>query len=160
MRRVRTSSHKYLPIRISRVMAAKTEQNWNLCEELGGVERLEEMMRVFYERVFADMMIGFMFVGVDIDEIVASQVQYMRARLGNEKVRYEGKPIRAGHKPFPILISHFNRRHQMLKDVLREFDVPEHVFDAWVELELSLRALVVRTGAEARDKILNPPGDD
>lgn len=140
--------------------ASKTEQNWNLCEEVGGLERLEEMMRVFYERVFADMMIGFMFVGVDLDAIVASQVQYMRARLGNEKIRYEGKPIRGGHQPFPILVGHFNRRHQLMIEVLREFEVPEHVYDAWVELEQSLRELVIRTGAEAREKILNPPKGD
>lgn len=117
-------------------------------------------MRVFYTRIFADTMIGFMFADVELDAIVAHQVQYTRARLGNEKVRYQGKPIRAAHQPFPILSGHFNRRHQMLKEVLREFDVPEHVFAAWIELEQSLRDLVVRTGGEARDKMLNPSGND
>ena len=141
-------------------MAAKTQQDWSLCEELGGTERLQEMMYVFYRRVFADIMIGFMFANIDLDQIVASQVQYMRARLGNEKLAYTGKPIRAGHQEFPILVGHFDRRHQILKDVLREFAVPAHVFDAWVELELSLRDLVIRTGAQARDKILNPSEDD
>ena len=141
-------------------MAAKTEQNWNLCEEFGGLERLEEMMRVFYRRVFADKMIGFMFVNIDFDTIVANQIQYTRARLGNEKIRYEGKPIRAAQQKFPILIGHFNRRHQLLKEVLREFDAPEHVYAAWIELEQQLRELVVRTGAQARARILNPPADD
>jgi hemoglobin len=135
-------------------MPVNPEQNWSLSEEVGGLERLGEMMRVFYRRVFADVMIGFMFANVDFDEIVANQIQYTRARLGNEDVEYTGKPIRRAHQAHPILIGHFNRRHQMLKEVLREFEVPQHVFDAWVDLELALRDLVVRTGSQARDEML------
>lgn len=129
-------------------------QNWNLSQEVGGVSRLQEMMRDFYRRVFDDVMIGFLFVDTDFDEIVENQVQYMRARLGDEAVEYTGKPIRRAHQKHPILVGHFDRRHQILKDVLREYEVPEHVFEAWVELEQKLRDLVVRTGGEARDEIL------
>ncbi len=134
-------------------------QNWNLSEEVGGLERLEEMMREFYRRVFDDLMIGFLFAGSDFEQIVEAQVQYMRARLGNEKVEYTGKPIRRAHQKHPILVGHFDRRHQILKDVLEDYEVPEHVFDAWVELEQALRDLVVRTGGEARDEILGETAD-
>ena len=131
------------------------DQDWNLSEEVGGLERLEEMMREFYRRVFDDMLIGFFFEGTDFDEIVAAQVEYVRARLGNEDVAYTGKPIRRAHQKHPILVGHFDRRHKLLQDVLREYEVPEHVFEAWVELEQSLRDLVIRTGGEARDEILH-----
>lgn len=132
----------------------KSEQNWSLSEEVGGLERLTEMMRVLYRRIFDDIMIGFMFVNVDFDQIVANQVQYTRAQLGNEQVEYTGMPIRRAHQPHPILPGHFNRRHELVKEVLREFEVPQHVFDAWVELELTLKDLVIRTGAQARQKML------
>ena len=129
-------------------------QNWSLTDEVGGEARLHEMMRDFYRRVFDDIMIGFLFHNTDFDQIVDSQVEYMRARLGNENVEYTGKPIRRGHQKHPILVGHFDRRHQILKDVLRDYDVPEHVFEAWIDLELKLRELVVRTGGEARDEML------
>lgn len=130
-------------------------QNWNLTDEVGGLDRLRAMMRDFYRRVFDDVMIGFLFEGVDFDHIVEGQVEYARARLGNEEVEYTREPIRRAHQKHPILVGHFDRRHQILKDVLREYDVPEHVFEAWVDLELKLRDLVVRTGGEARDEILD-----
>lgn len=132
----------------------REEQDWSLSEEVGGLQRLTEMMRTLYERIFDDLMIGFMFVNSDLDEIVAHQVEYSRARLGNEQVSYTGASIRRVHQGHPILIGHFNRRHQLLKEVLREYEVPEHVYQAWVELELSLRALIVRTGGESRDELL------
>jgi hemoglobin len=129
-------------------------QNWNLTQEVGGPDRLREMMRDFYQRVFDDVMIGFFFANTDFDQIVDSQIEYVRARLGNEAVEYSGMPIRRAHQKHPILVGHFDRRHQLLRDVLGEYDVPEHVFEAWVDLELKLRELVVRTGGEARDEIL------
>lgn len=133
----------------------KSEQNWSLSEEVGGLARLTEMMRVLYRRIFDDIMIGFMFVHVDFDQIVAHQVEYTRAQLGNEAVEYTGTPIRRAHQAHPILPGHFNRRHQLVKEVLREFEVPEHVYDAWIELELTLKDLVIRTGAQARQKMLD-----
>ena len=135
-------------------MPQESPQNWSLSDEVGGLDRLHEMMRDFYRRVFDDLMIGFLFANTDFDEIVENQVLYMRARIGNEDVEYTGKPIRRAHQKHPILVGHFDRRHQILKDVLGEYEVPEHVFDAWVDLELKLRDLVVRTGGEARDEIL------
>jgi truncated hemoglobin YjbI len=129
-------------------------QQWNLTEDVGGCGRLREMMRDFYRRVFDDTMIGFFFDDADFDQIVDSQIEYVRARLGNEEVEYHGKPIRRAHQQHPILVGHFDRRHQILKDVLREYEVPEHVFTAWIGLELKLRELVVRTGGQARDEIL------
>ncbi|WP_168210505.1 globin domain-containing protein [Persicimonas caeni] len=131
-----------------------TDQNWSLSEEVGGLDRLDEMMRDFYRRLFDDVMIGFFFVDTDLDEIARLQGEYTRARLGNEDVEYTGKPIRRGHQDHPILVGHFDRRHQILKDVLQDYEVPQHVFDAWIDLDLKLRDLVVRTGGEARDEML------
>ena len=130
-------------------------QNWSLSEEVGGRERLDEIVWRFYRRVFDDAMIGFFFAGADLDDIAAAQVEYVRARLGNEDVEYSGKAIRRAHLEHPILSGHFDRRHQLLRETLEEFDVPDHVRRAWLDLEQSLRELVVRTGAHARENILD-----
>lgn len=127
------------------------EQTWTLSEAVGGRERLHEMVDDFYRRLFDDPIIGFLFQGHDRQRLIDMQIEYLRARLGDEDVDYSGQPIRGAHEDLPITVGHFDRRHQILKDVLDEWDVPDHVREAWVELDASLRDLVVRTGKEARD---------
>ena len=134
---------------------SESPQDWSLTEEVGGEERLREIVYDFYERVFDDAMIGFFFAGMELEKIADAQIEYVRARLGNEDVDYTGKPIRTAHFEHPILPAHFDRRHQLLKETLADYDVPEHVCESWLDLEQRLRDLVVRTGGEARDRILD-----
>lgn len=129
-------------------------EDWVLVEEVGGEERLRGMVAEFYDRVFEDAMIGFMFRNVDREKLVDKQVEYVRARLGAGDVEYTGTPIREAHSSLPILAGHFDRRHDLLREVLEEYEVPEHVFEAWVDLEERLRDLVLQTGEEARDEML------
>ena len=132
-----------------------TDQDWRLAEEVGGEARLRELVDDFYERVFDDPIIGFLFQGHDRRRLVDKQVEYMRARLGEEEVEYTGEPIRQAHRNLPITVGQFDRRHKILRDVLEDWDVPEPVREAWLELDAALRELVVRTGREARDEILD-----
>lgn len=127
---------------------------WNLIEEVGGSERLLAMMVRFYDLQFADLMIGFLFAGKDKLQLAKSQAEYVSARLGRDRLRYEGPPIRKAHLKVPILIGHFNRRLVILEQVFEEFDVPAHVREAWLALDNSLRDLVVRTGQGAREHLL------
>jgi hemoglobin len=129
--------------------------SWNLADAVGGLERLERIVTDFYERVFEDPIIGFFFDDSDLEHIVEMQVEYLRARLGTEDVEYTGESIRRAHDDLPILDGHFDRRHQILKDVLDEYEIPDEVHDAWIELDASLRDLVLRTGESARDEMLD-----
>lgn len=132
--------------------------DWVLVEEVGGEERLRRIVDDFYGRVFEDAMIGFMFRGLDREQLVERQVEYARARLGAGDVEYTGTPIREAHASLPIRAGHFDRRHDLLRQVLEEYDVPEHVRETWLELEIRLRELVLQTGAEAREAMLD--GDE
>ena len=138
-------------------MTDETPQ-WDLAEAVGGQEALRAIVHDFYERVFDDVMIGFFFAGTDLEGIVDSQVEYVRARLPRGEATYSGQPIRRAHQPFPILPGHFDRRHALLRQTMADHAVPEHVQQAWIDLELRLRPLVVRTGAQRRDEMLDPEG--
>ncbi len=144
-----------------------TQSNdWNLIEELatqeqGGDQRLLAMMVRFYDLQFADLMIGFLFIGKDKLHLAKSQAEYVSAQLGKNRTPYDGPPIRKAHLNVPILIGHFNRRLVLLAQVFEEFDVPDHVREAWLSLDTSLRDLVVRTGQGARENLLdNDPSKD
>jgi len=132
----------------------QSERDWVLVEEVGGEERLREMVAEFYDRVVEDAMIGFMFRGIDREKLVDKQIEYVRARLGAGDVEYTGTPIREAHESLPVLAGHFDRRHDLLREVLEEYDVPDHVFEAWVDLEERLRELVLQTGEQAREEML------
>jgi len=133
-------------------------EEWLLADEVGGEEVLREIVADFYGRVFEDAMIGFLFTGLDREALIDRQVEWARANLGAGEVEYRGTPIREAHASLPIRPGHFDRRHDLLREVLEEYGVPEHVRDSWLELEQQLRELVVRTGEEARESILAGEG--
>lgn len=130
-------------------------QDWVLADEVGGLDELRAIVDEFYRRVFDDPLIGYLFASSDREELVDHQVEYVRARLGAADVEYTGEPIRTAHESLPITVGQFDRRQTLLEEVLDECDVPDHVRDAWLELDSDLRNLVVRTGQEARDEILD-----
>lgn len=129
-------------------------ESWNLVEEVGGAERLEAMLRVFYDRLYDDVLVGFLFQPHDKEKLVRSQYDYVTAHLGDRSGTYCGPTIRKSHARVPVLPGHFDRRHKILADLLVEWDVPEHVQREWLALDRSLRKFVVNLGATARDQAL------
>ncbi|WP_249755630.1 hypothetical protein [Microvenator marinus] len=126
---------------------------WNLIEEVGE-ERLIELVTAFYTRASQDMMIGFFFDDSNIPEQVVNLIHYMDTHIGRSEQKYRGSSIRKIHQTMPILPGHFDRRHQILKDVLEEYAVPAHVRKAWLDLDLALRDNVIKGGARVRDELL------
>jgi hemoglobin len=130
-------------------MSAKS--SWKLADEVGGEAALLGIIRDLYDRLFADMMIGFFFQPHDKSRLIQSQYDYLTAHLGDRSGIYEGPSIRRAHETLPILSGHFDRRHQILLAVLQDQHVPAHIQKAWIEFDLSLRDLVVREGKKVRD---------
>lgn len=124
-------------------------RDWDLIEELGGEEAAEALMGAFYDRLFEDVMIGYFFTGKDKEALAQSQLAYLRANLGGRKGAYVGLSIRKAHAKMAILPGHFDRRHQILRELLEEFGVVEHVKRAWWELDERMRPMVLRQGGEA-----------
>ena len=123
---------------------------WDFVEELGGEEMAEELMRSFYDRLFADVMVGFLFINSDKEALIRSQIEYVHANIGGRRGSYEGPSIRKAHRSLPILSGHFDRRHQILKDVLEDFEVSEKVRRAWIALDLAMRPMVLKQGKDVR----------
>lgn len=125
--------------------------SFNLEKEVGK-ENLVALMEEFYERLFNDVFVGFLFQAFDKQSLIDSQIEWLSAHLGDRSGTYTGLNLRAAHKNMAILPGHFNRRHVILKNVLDEFEVPLLVKEAWLELDQRLYAMIVRVGAETRSK--------
>lgn len=111
-----------------------------LFEQIGG-DGLREVLSDFYDRVFSDVMIGFLFSGSDKERLIAKEWELTARFLGAE-VSYSGRPLRSAHAPHPIMGGHFDRRTRILEETLADHDVPDAVREAWLRHNEELRPLI------------------
>jgi hemoglobin len=112
---------------------------------LGGEPVLSAIIDTFVERVMVDPMIGFFFRHVDISRLKKLEYQHAAHFLG-APVKYEGRDLNKAHRRHAIMGGHFDRRLQILRDVLRDFEVQPEIQTAWIEQQLSLRETIVNFG--------------
>jgi len=132
-----------------------------LFDKIGG-DALRAVITDFYSRVFPDVMIGFMFQGVDRgpgrQHLIEREWELVAALLGAPGVTYKGRPMRTAHAQHTIFGGHFERRLQILRETLRDHAVDPEVQQAWIDHTLSLRSQITRDqGSEcATTKELEP----
>jgi hemoglobin len=132
-----------------------------------GADGLRRVIADFYDRLFADVMIGFLFAGKDKQRLIDREYEFTAHFLGAD-VGYTGRPLRQAHARSPILGGHFERRLQILRNTLSDHQVAPEVQTRWLEHTLALRAQVTADqGSECADSAtaerINretaPPGD-
>ena len=112
-----------------------------LFDKIGG-DRLRAVLTDFYERVFADPMIGFLFAGKNKHRLIQKEWEMTARLLGASEVEYTGRPMPEAHARSPILGGHFERRLQILADTLADHGVDPEVRDAWLGHTRALRPQV------------------
>ena len=115
----------------------------SMFEELGGEQKLREIVDDFIDRCFSDTMIGFLFARAERERIKGFEYQHAARFLG-APVDYEGRPLNEAHGPHRILGGQFDRRRQILIETLNDQAVPATIRDAWIAHQDSLRHLVTK----------------
>lgn len=110
-------------------------------ERIGGHEALVGHLDAFIDRVADDFIIGFLFVGRDLDRIKAHEVELAAAHLGGPRA-YTGRPIHRVHGPLRINRGQFRRRLALLRTVLRERGVPDDLIARWIAHDERFEAAV------------------
>ena len=108
-----------------------------------GADQLRRIIDVFVDRVFDDLMIGYLFRDASRARIKEMEYQHA-ARLLGGPVRYEGRPLREAHAAHPIFAGHFNRRREILRLTLVEHGVPPAIVEHWIAQTEALRAQITR----------------
>jgi hemoglobin len=117
-------------------------------ERAGGAERLRAVLTDFYDRVFADTMIGFLFRGKERARLIEKELEFTLGTMG-ATVPYTGRPLDRAHASSPILGGHFDRRQQILRETCDDHGLPPEVRDFWLAHNETLRTLVVgQSGSE------------
>lgn len=118
----------------------------NLLERLGGTIKLQNILKDFYDRLFDDIIVGFLFVNTDKQHIITMQHEFLCKLFGATKA-YSGKSPATAHRHLPLLPGHFDRRIHVLKQTLLDQKVPQDVIDDWIKLENSLRDIILKNSA-------------
>jgi len=118
-------------------------------EMLGGLGGVQRIMQDFDDRVFDDMMIGFMFYGVDKARLVDKESEFVARLLGARDVTYTGKSMPRAHAKHRIMGGQFARRQQILRETLADHDVPASLAERWLAHNEALRPQI--TGDQGSD---------
>jgi hemoglobin len=114
-----------------------------LYRNAGGEAGLTAILRDFYRRMAADVMIGFFFAGHDLDHIADQQRAFLMRAMGATP-SYSGLPPAQAHgKLPPILAGHFDRRLRLLEETLRAHGMTEEDMRTWVTFESAFREQIV-----------------
>ena len=112
-----------------------------LYARMGGEPALRAVIDDFVERVFDDIMIGFMFRNADRARIKELEFQHASEFLGGPHT-YQGRPLKAAHARHRIMGGQFARRLQLLRQVFAAHSVPDDVQAAFLAHNESLRAQI------------------
>jgi hemoglobin len=107
-------------------------------EQLGGENKLRPVINDFVDRVFDDIMIGFFFRKAKKERIKLFEYQLAAELLGGPVV-YEGRPLHEAHAQHRIMGGQFARRTQILRETLKDHQIPENVQAIWLEHTQRLR---------------------
>lgn len=116
-----------------------------------GPAALRTVIADFYQRLFDDVMIGFLFVGKDRARLIQKEWE-LTARFLGADIPYTGRPMRMAHAASPIFGGHFERRLQLLRETLADHAVDPEVAQVWIDHQLALRSqITVDRGSECKD---------
>jgi len=121
-----------------------------LFDALGGEPALRALISRFVDRMFDDIMIGYLFRAADRERVKAKEYEFAARHLGAAVV-YTGRPIADAHRAHRITGGQFMRRLQILKETLSAFQAPAHVSQHWVEHTLSLQAQITDNALDQCD---------
>jgi len=131
----------------------------SLFDELGGEPALRSIIERFVDRVFDDVMIGYLFQNADRTRVKAKEFEHAAEHLGGPVV-YNGRPIDAVHRPHQIRGGQFMRRLRILEETLAELGAPARVREHWIAHNLSLQNLVTNdAGGVCDPTIVTAPGE-
>ena len=103
-----------------------------------GDEALRRVIRDFYDRVFADPMIGFLFAGKNKERLIQKEGELVASLLGG-RIEYSGRSMARAHARVRITTGHFDRRLTILEETLADHAVDPEVRGRWLEHARSLR---------------------
>lgn len=100
-----------------------------------------EILVEFYDQVYADTMIGYVFHPFDKDKLTKAQHLFTMCML--KGVPYPGRPLGAVHRPLKIRKGQLLRRRVILSEILASSSLPLEFQKQWLRLEGKLEVQIL-----------------
>lgn len=111
---------------------------------IGGDATVKQVLEVFYERVFADPLLGRFFVRTDKPTIRGKQFGFLKRCFTGEADAYMGQRPRNAHHGMVISDEQFDHRAGLLRQVLVEVGLAPADVDRWMAVEEVFRRQIVK----------------
>ncbi len=136
------------------------QKNMPNIELFGGLDGLRKVLIEFYERIFKDPMISYLFAAQNKALLVERELEWTAKALGYP-IEYKGKGIARAHQAHAIRRGHFFRRNQLLLETLQSQALPKECIDWWMEHSAAMeRAILGRAqGGKACEETANGEGE-
>jgi len=125
-----------------------TEGKPSLFELVGGLPVLEQVHKLFYDKVYAHEWLGQFFIGHDQSSIEQRQTLFMAEKMGGD-VDYWGKQPEMAHRQMYITRELFDLRHELLHQALVEADVAEELIERWLAIDNAFIRVIVKDSIES-----------
>jgi hemoglobin len=122
----------------------------SLFDKLGGQAALRAIIERLVDRMFDDLMIGYLFRAADRERVKAKEYEFAARHLG-APVTYTGRALGEAHRAHRITGGQFMRRLQILKETLALFRVPPEISEHWIADTLSLQAEITDNALDQCD---------
>ena len=114
----------------------------SLFDQAGGTPAILATVTTFYDAVFDDIMIGYLFARSDKARLIEKEVELASRMLGAREIVYTGRPLQEAHARHRIFGGQFDRRLQLLREAMVTHQLPDAVQEAWVTHTQALRHLI------------------
>ena len=125
----------------------------SLFEALGAEPKLRAIIERFVDRIFEDVMIGYLFRSADRQRVKDKEFEFAARHLG-APVTYTGRPLAEAHRAHRITGGQFMRRLQILKETLAEHQVAPEIREHWLNHTLALQAQITDNALDECDPAL------
>lgn len=120
-------------------------------DEIGGLEVIKKVHKIFYDKIYAHPWIGKFFEGIDQNVIENQQTDFMGQNFGGP-VFYLGKLPVATHKHMLITEKLFDLRTTLLEESLVEAKLdPDHI-KKWLKIDSAFKNGIVKKNIEDCEK--------
>jgi hemoglobin len=110
---------------------------------VGGLPVLQQVHRIFYDKIYAHPWLKHFFAGHDQQAIEARQSAFMAVKMGG-KVTYWGKQPKMAHRHLYITEEQFDIRHELLRQSLMEAGVSLPLAQRWLRIDAAFKRQIVK----------------
>lgn len=107
-------------------------------ERAGGEPIVRAIIDRFVDRVFDDVIIGFLFEGKDPARVKLHEYEHAAGVLG-APVAYTGRPIVPLHRAMRINAGQFRRRLAILRQEIERAQLPADVVATWIRAQEAMQ---------------------